>query len=303
MSDITPALDALGIDYTVHGDEASACCPSPGHPDSHPSWSVNLRTGMHHCFACGFGGGFPSLVKVLNGGSAQAARVWVTQQAIRSGPVHSPAPRSAPVDSSWRYGEAALDSMAPVPSERLAQRMLTPEAAQLYQVRWDSSSRAWVLPIRDRDGTLLGWQEKDGRFFRNRPRTVPKSSSVFGLWTVRRGQCVILVESPLDAVRFRSAGIEGAVSSFGASVSAAQCALIANCASALLLALDNDEAGRRETRRLIARHPRVMLFNYGDSPAKDPGDGMTDDELRWGVQNALVPVAWLARQSARAHAG
>lgn len=298
MSDITPVLDALGIDYVVHGDEASACCPHPGHADSHPSWSVNLTTGMHHCFSCGFGGGFPSLVRAVNGGSAQAARLWAVQHQLRAGAVRPPAPRSAPSDRSWRYGEAALASMAEVPSESLAQRRLTREAASLYQLRWNGS---WVLPIRDVAGKLLGWQEKDGHRFCNRPRTVPKSEAVFGLWTLPRGGRAIIVESPLDAPRLASAGIEGGLGTYGVHISAAQTRAIVNHAGAVLFALDNDRDGIAQTRRQIARHPRAMLFNYGESQAKDPGE-MTDSEVRWGVANALTPVAWLARQTARSMA-
>ena len=30
----------------------------------------------------------------------------------------------------------------------------------------------------------------------------------------------------------------------------------------------------------------LFFFNYGSSGAKDPGD-MTDEEIRWGVENAI----------------
>ena len=50
---------AIVIDR-LDGSEAWALCPS--HQDTKPSWSVNLRTGQHHCFSCGWGGGAADLV-------------------------------------------------------------------------------------------------------------------------------------------------------------------------------------------------------------------------------------------------
>ena len=51
------ALKGKTIDVIPKGSEAMMCsCPSPSHPDLHPSCSVNLITGAYRCLACGIAG-------------------------------------------------------------------------------------------------------------------------------------------------------------------------------------------------------------------------------------------------------
>jgi DNA primase len=92
-----------------------------------------------------------------------------------------------------------------------------------------------------------------------------------------------------------SAGITGAVAICGASVSEEQVKLI-RASSKVVVALDNpnfDTAGRKgcEEFRKYARQYGINLFffNYGDSEKKDPGE-MTDEEIRWGVENAKPSI-------------
>jgi DNA primase len=291
MADITTALGKLGIDYTVRGEEAIACCPA--HDDRSPSWSINLTTGMHHCFSCGFGGGFARLVSQVRGTSYHDSKLWVTRERVRAGT----APRttqSAP-DSSWKYTEAALYSYGSPPASELERRHLAAGVCELFNILWDAVKGAWIFPIRDpRTGDLWGWQEKDGHVFRNRPRTVPKSRSVFGLRALEQGCRPVLVESPVDTARLYTAGIRGGVSSYGVSVSDYQLTPLLKRDGEIVLALDNDAAGFRETQRLARRlYGRVLMFNYGDSTAKDAGE-MTDKEIRWGMENLLTSREWLA---------
>jgi hypothetical protein len=51
--------------------------------------------------------------------------------------------------------------------------------------------------------SLWGWQEKGarGRFFKNQPAGVKKSKTVFGVEILTSTHDLIVVESPLDAVR------------------------------------------------------------------------------------------------------
>ena len=46
-----------------NGDNIVALCPF--HRESHPSFSLNIRTGLYYCFACGAKGNLPKLVKHL----------------------------------------------------------------------------------------------------------------------------------------------------------------------------------------------------------------------------------------------
>jgi len=71
-------LNIEGILYSldIHvlresGDELLAKCPlhlqRTGKEDGHPSWSINSKTYVHHCFSCGYAGTLTTLYRDLVG--------------------------------------------------------------------------------------------------------------------------------------------------------------------------------------------------------------------------------------------
>ena len=61
-------LNELGIRvHSQKGDNYIIQCPSPTHEDKRPSCSVDIATGMFHCFSCGYGGGIHTLYKHMTG--------------------------------------------------------------------------------------------------------------------------------------------------------------------------------------------------------------------------------------------
>ncbi len=62
----------------INGDDLIGLCPF--HEDSKPSLSVNLRTGMYHCFACGASGNYIQFVAQKYGLSSKDAykKFWTT---------------------------------------------------------------------------------------------------------------------------------------------------------------------------------------------------------------------------------
>ena len=314
--DVLGALAALGIDADERGDEAVALCPNPEHDDTHASWSCNLDTGMHNCFSCGFSGSFIWLAAKMLGVPAPDARAWVRGRklkdiadGIREGP-RVPA-RKLP---GAGVSEADLWKFTPPPTEALAARRLTAEACAHYDVRWDADRELWITPVRDPyTRKLWGWQEKNARYFRNRPLDVPKSRTLFGFQSISRRGTAVLVESPLDVPYLWAAGIDCAVSSFGVSVSREQILLICDRADEIVLALDNDRAGWAGVGKIAWAFGtnRVRVFNYGgyrdtglstvtvdeDSlDGRDPGN-LTDDEIAWGIEHAIpnwrLRIPWL----------
>lgn len=86
--DVAKLLTRLGIAYRQMGDELHSVCPY--HVDRKPSWSINLSTGQHHCFSCGWGGGPSTLVNhVLKGDAlgwtSRDAFEWMRSQNLMRG--------------------------------------------------------------------------------------------------------------------------------------------------------------------------------------------------------------------------
>jgi len=140
---------------------------------------------------------------------------------------------------------------------------------------------------------LLGWQEKGarGRFFKNQPAGVKKSKTVFGVQIMSSKHTLIVVESPLDAVRLTGLG-HNAISTYGAIISEDQ-AKIMRRATKVIAAFDNDKAGHtaNEQIRVMARKYGMDLyyFNYRGIDVKDVGD-MTEVEVEHGIKTAKTSI-------------
>lgn len=308
--DVEQALLRLGIPTNQRNSELLGYCPMhlerTGREDHNPSWSMNVETGVHHCFSCGYKGSLLSLVAELlefktewDRLDFEAAKSWLRQnieidfeflskqmEDMRNAYVAPP----RPIEMS----EARLAVFNEPPEWALAARGLSIAACDLYGVKWDIRQEAWITPIRNPEtDRLLGWQEKgqSNRLFRNRPTGVPKSTALFGL-DVWLGGTMLVVESPLDVVKLASVKIgQKGVATYGAVVSDIQVDLMRQ-AEKLIIAFDNpklDEAGKKASLDMLARSKRggfeCWFFAYGDSGVKDIGD-MTVDQIRYGIDNA-----------------
>lgn len=265
----------------------------PYHDDRHAgSFSVSLGTGQNYCFSCDTGGGFDRIVQNVLGCDTFTARRWCRDRAYDTDVPFDHEELeygSGKIDTSEQVNEASLVLYTAPPLDALESRQIDAETAAAFGLLWDNGT--WIIPVRDpHSGALWGWQAKHDKFFRNYPKGVPKSLTLFGLGCFRDGDVAVLVESPLDAVRLASAGVPGALSSFGVGISDDQLALIRQRASGLVLALDNDMPGMNKTVDILRSEKRmdIQVFNYGACPeAKDVGE-MPDDACRWGMDNAFL---------------
>lgn len=298
MAGIEELLRELGIDYKIQGKEAGAPCPFHS-PDRHPSWSINTRNGLYHCFSCGASGNIAHLAAHIRGLAYHEALILVNSRIgwVKAGAWKEEIDHKNYAPPSFKVSEADL-SVFPYPSEdKLKQKRITLDSAKRYGVRWNTERESWVFPVRDPyTNELWGWQSKNEREFRNYPSGVPKSRTLFGLDALGDERTVILVESPVDAVRLDAAGFRGGVSSFGVSVSDFQLSLVHERAERLVLALDNDSAGISETARIAAAFHSidVSVFNYLDAEGKDPGE-LSDPRILLGIIHEQSALTWLRK--------
>lgn len=298
--DVLSCLLELNIQVVrvVHG-EAWAYCPGHlkrlGKPNQHPNkWSVNLETGQHSCFSCGFRGSFGTLVQEVLGYDRSDAESWVRRrggvQRLRRA-LGVSADREQPEQGLRAWNEARLALFTDPPDEELQQRGLSSGSVSHYGVLWDTENSRWILPIRDESGKFLGYQEKGKGWVSNKPSQVQKGDTLFGLHCLR-GTTLILVESPLDCLRLYTAGLDGAVSSFGVQVSDRQLELLFDYAEVVIFALDNDEAGIKKSlelrQKFLKSGRRIRFANYDHIPdAKDLGtDGVSDNEIQRAILEA-----------------
>lgn len=277
---IEDVLAQLGIRVAnVGSTEISASCPF--HTDSHPSFSINIKTGLWICYQCSERGTLPMLLDKVSGDVVNADEYLreikfknITKANKEKKTVASVTEEEHVEDDDPFILFARYEGFGLPPRWALKDRMLDRATAERYGLKWD---RGWVIPIWDPEveddkSGLWGWQYKQVDFVSNYPPKVKKSHTLFGLHEHASGT-VVLVESPLDVVRLASAGVSS-VSSFGAYVSKVQMSLIVAMADRVILALDNDEEGARQTAKVYPYFAKRMPTSLAQFPrgAKDPGD-------------------------------
>lgn len=312
MIDVETVLIELLIPHDIRGNEASALCPMhkerTGKEDHSPSWWINLDTGAHMCFSCHYKGSILQLICDTQGFYTdtwgvkeydyEAAKAWLSRvqevnpeklAMILAGLPSRVEEYAAPIPMS----EARLAVFVEPPQEELDKRGITPDAARHYGILWNANKSEWILPTRE-PGTnkLLGWQEKGTvkRTFRNHPVGLKMSSTIFGVNQLEGGD-IVLVESPLDCARMRTAGVNNVVAICGSNMSEDQFKLV-RYADRIIAAFDNpkiDKAGKSASdnlRKLAFKYgANLLFFNYGETGKKDPGD-LTDSEIEWGLSHA-----------------
>lgn len=296
-TDIAQVLQTAGVEVTRISDrEISGRCPVHirivGREDRSPSWSMNASTGLWICFSCGARGTLSALLRELSGDdsiSAQQFLINAGMQRLTNGVQVEDLPPVVDRDTFFRFER--------VTNKRCLSRNLDPDLVHKFGVRWNPNNRSWAIPIISSMGQLQGWQEKKPGWVRNFPVGVKKGKTLFGIERVR-SRTVVLVESPLDIVRF--AGVfdkPNAVASFGATVSNEQLRLLTYIADRIVVAMDNDEAGHEANKFLYKNMdtPRngIRWWNYSGTSAKDIGE-MTDDEIVSGLVTATVVPPWVS---------
>lgn len=289
--DVVPVLVELGIGkLRQRGDEVTGLCPmherNLGRPDRHASWGMNVNSGLHQCFSCGYKGTIASLYFDITG--VMPGPELVAEMVV--GQFLNALPSDYEDDDDEAMEEWEPGDLVPLSERMLSRRYLTADAASRYGVCWDKSRGCWFVPITTETGELIGAQYKQVGAVSNMPYDVPKSSTLFGLYqAISTGNPnVAVVESPLDVVRLWVAGVP-AVASFGTMISRTQVDLLNRYFRFVVRAFDNDAPGAQADQilsNMLKKRgcPSVPfsyegLLNSHGEPAKDPGDVADDESL------------------------
>jgi hypothetical protein len=235
---------------------------------------MNKFSYLFFCQACQYKGTLTQLLIDLLGSAPEDLERDLKQQSflrtmgeLRATPVQTLEP-VAPILTEWTLRYTLKE-----PPQRLMEfRQLRLSAIHTYEVRWNTDTRQWVLPLRTPSGTLLGAQYRQKGSVLTLPAGLEKSTTLFGYSVMSQYDYAALVESPLDAVRLFGLGIP-AVSSLGAHVSQEQCRLLARAFSVIYMCLDNDKAGREG-----ASYASTALRRFGAAPVPWDYTGLVDEE-------------------------
>ncbi len=292
-TDLVDFLTSIGVEVKRAGQEISAKCPvhlaRTGKEDRSPSWSMNSDTGLWICYSCGAKGTLRQLATELTGKDDFEIVTQMMESSVER--LSMPQIERKPEVDIQQYL-----SFSPVPKRYLKSKNLTEEAAQKNGIRWNDSNKSWIIPIVSYDNELMGWQEKGTDFVLNHPTGVRKGQTLFGIERAKHSTSIV-VESPLDVVRFNSS-FDGmnCLATFGAQVTSIQMQLLSLVSEKIIIATDNDQAGIDSAKKMFDSMPLlkggVYWLKYSHTKAKDIGD-MTDEELEEAIVGASVLPWWM----------
>jgi len=248
------------------GDRVLAQCPF--HADLDPSFSVNLATGLWFCFGCGAKGNAKTFAKKMRMGDITTpppsmGRVRDRVKALRGKQDYEPP------------AEASITTMYPGEEVWKNFRDVDAAAVRRWELGYDPMADALLIPVRAANRAPIGIIRRYLAPLPDQPKYrypfgFPRKSTVYGLHLIT-GPWAVLVEGSLDAVAVDSIGYP-CVAMLGSRVSEDQAAAMRRVGiTTLVLAFDNDEAGRKaqaESHRTLKGFRRLPV-SWDGFVAKD----------------------------------
>jgi hypothetical protein len=335
VDDMSPLLDALGIDYRRGslGLKLQGRCPSPDHTDRGPSWFLNNSPesphfGTHACSSCGFRGG-PAHLARFGGGIADWDQVAALLSDLFLG-------RAGGVDDLL---ERTLDRLSTAQETSAAQKIVdfdrlggvpvvdTPGARYLERRgigAWDASilGAVWLpegatfprpgaepldvgarvaLPVLS-GGAVRTFAARavDGRIPKYLYPPIPREGLLWGLhlWNPA-GRVVGVAEGIITAWGAHRVTRVPCYAVLGSSFTPAHAARL-RLASAVVVFQDPGRAGEKMTESVAASLPSVREVRVIDLPADtDAGDALRPVGDRRRLDPAILKEAYDRARDAR----
>lgn len=175
-----------------------------------------------------------------------------------------------------------------------------------------------MIPITDTQGSVRGFtgrildeEAKDTGKYVNTPETeiYHKGKLVFALDQAKdaivEADSVVLVEGQMDVLSAHQAGTTNIVAVSGTGMTEEQLRQLTRFTKTVVLALDNDEAGRKASLRILEligdRDVELKMVDLGEH--KDPDELITKDAKAWAecVKNAEPVIDFLLKRALAEH--
>lgn len=192
----------------IDGNKLTGLCPF--HSDKNPSFSVDLVTGMYHCFSCGASGNYTRFVAEKYGLDTKDAYKKILADNGLEGEKKPSRPKATGGEPGYSVAEYAM-------KKRLDPAFLRGECRM--EAGKDKTGSYLKIPYMDESGQVIATRKRyaDGskqRFAWTRGTVV----SLYGLWRmaeIRERGYVVLVEGESDAqtlwtLGFPALGVPGA---------------------------------------------------------------------------------------------
>ncbi|MGL5460744.1 MAG: toprim domain-containing protein [Cetobacterium sp.] len=269
------------------GDYLLVTCPFHKNGQEHtPSMGISLKQiktkdgvleeGFAHCFGCGYKGTFTRFVGDVQGINEYEALRFLKSYAV----VFKQDKRHLEVGLEREKFIPRVENInnpmtANVLNYLAKKRGLHTGVLKAYDI--GSNGTRAVFPIKNKDGQVLAYQQRDiyNKQFYN-TKDFDKLSNLYGLYELKKYQCndnrVFIVESIIDCLTLRGWGYNS-VALMGVILSDYHLKELCKLSLDIVLALDNDEEGKKAIniikQRLLTKGKRVQVVQWDKTTKKD----------------------------------
>ena len=278
------------------GEDVMICCPY--HKDGQerrPSAGIRKSDGMFHCLACGETHSLPEVISYCFGhtdlyfGYKWLAKNFVTVEVSEREPVvldwGGRYNADMPVANTTRIDDKELDTYRYV-HPYMYERGLTDTIIEQFDIGYDKSTDSITFPVRDKNGDCMFVARRQ---VKTKVFNIPKgiNKPLYGMYELSRvtPDKVYVCEGLFDCLRLWCNG-KYAVAGFGCLFNNYQVKQLQDLpVRSIVLALDNDEAGRKATERLKKLVTNKLIYTVElPEHRKDVGE-CTDDEIQNLTEN------------------
>ena len=248
-----------------------------------PACEVDKEKGLFLCFACGERGTLLDLVmRTTNRNYFEASRVIST--AAKSIDFASRIEKDIQVREEFlQFDNELIDRLHNdlLSSEKAIAyfkgRNIEMDAIKKFKLGYSPKQDMVTVPVYSHTDVCVGFvgRSVEGKSFKN-STGLPRNKVLFNLNNVKFKD-IVIVESSFDAIRLWQLNIP-AIATLGANIGKNQINLINKYATRIILAMDQDEAGRTLTRNLNGSVTVPILNMDFPDEVKDIGD-MKDEEI------------------------
>jgi len=260
--DWTQLLLEAGFDVPLENPQFIIKCPF--HDDVHASCSINVDKGMWICFrGCGQGS-LRSFIQKFFGFDNLALSKYLND-------------REFSFDINMFDEELSLET-GDLPEvefpftngyvpEWIFDRGFTKKALKRWDCGVDSDNNL-IIPIKDRESRLVGWvtrqYDREPKYLYS--KGLKKSKVLFGEFNIEPCSFICVTEGTLDAIWLDQYGYSS-VAILGANMSTSQQeAVLKLPTDELVLCLDNDDAGKIGTDRIMSCISKRFVVSYIQLP-------------------------------------
>lgn len=254
-------------------DGVMVTCPHhKGGHENKPSCSIytgsdsKIYWGTCHCFTCNFKGSLAKFVGECFDRNEEFGKEWLkknfTERIIDGGPELDLSAFESKKEIKKEYLDENILNKYQSWHPYMAERKLTKEVCERFQIKYDTKEKALVFPVRDLFGNLLFLTRRkvdQKQFYID--HNVEKTLYLLNEVVKEKYTYTFITEAQIDALNCWGYGYP-CIATMGTPSKEQMSLLSKTDINILITMFDNDETGRRFTENLRKLVPdKIMMYN------------------------------------------